>query len=122
MTLAGVFFAVFADPLMRLFSADPEVIALGRVAIPVLCLAQPFWAIGQVYAGSLRGAGDARFPMMATSIGMWLVRLPAAYLLGIVLGLGLPGVYLTSTLDAGLRALLNYRRFKAGRWRGARVS
>jgi hypothetical protein len=31
-------------------------------------------------------------------------------------------VYLTSTLDAGLRALLNYWRFKAGRWRGTGVS
>jgi Na+-driven multidrug efflux pump len=101
---------------MRLFSADPDVIALGQVALPVLCLAQPFWAIGQVYAGSLRGAGDARFPMVATSVGMWLVRLPSAYLLGIVLGWGLPGIYLSSTFDAGLRALLNYLRYRTGRW------
>jgi MATE family, multidrug efflux pump len=121
MCLAGVFFAVFAEPVMRLFSTDPEVIALGRQAIPVLCLAQPFWAIGQVYAGSLRGAGDARFPMIATSVGMWLVRLPLAYLFGILLGLGLPGVYLSSTFDAGLRALLNWWRFRSGRWRRVQV-
>jgi multidrug resistance protein, MATE family len=116
-----VLFAVFAEPVMRLFSSDPEVIALGRLAIPVLCLAQPFWAIGQVYAGSLRGAGDARFPMIATSLGMWLVRLPLAYLFGIVLGLGLPGVYLSSTFDAGLRALLNWWRFRSGKWCRAQV-
>jgi putative MATE family efflux protein len=116
MTLAGVLFAVFADPVMRLFSTDPEVIALGSIALPVLCLAQPFWAIGQVYAGTLRGAGDARFPMMATSVGMWGVRLPLAYLLGIVLGFGLPGVYLTSAFDSGLRAYLNWRRYRSGKW------
>jgi putative MATE family efflux protein len=117
MTLAGVLFAVLADPVMRAFSSDPEVIALGRIALPVLCLAQPFWAIGQVYAGTLRGAGDARFPMVATSVGMWGVRLPLAYLLGIVLGFGLPGVYFTSMLDSGLRAFLNWRRFRSGKWR-----
>jgi Na+-driven multidrug efflux pump len=116
MTLAGLFFAGFAGPLMRLFSTDPDVIALGRAALPVLALAQPFWAIGQVYAGSLRGAGDARFPMIATSLSMWLVRLPTAYLFGIVLGGGLPGVYLSSVLDSGVRAVLNYLRHRTGRW------
>jgi putative MATE family efflux protein len=121
MTLAGVLFAVLAGPLMSLFSSDPEVIALGKVALPVLVLAQPFWAIGQVYAGSLRGAGDARFPMLATSAGMWLVRLPTAYLFGIVLGWGLPGVYLSSTFDAGLRALLNSLRYRTGRWQAIKV-
>jgi putative MATE family efflux protein len=121
MTLAGFLFALFAGPLMSLFSADPEVIAIGKAALPVLALAQPFWAVGQVYAGSLRGAGDARFPMVATSAGMWLIRLPTAYLFGIVLGWGLPGVYLSSTFDAGLRALLNYLRHRSGRWQAIRV-
>ena len=116
MILTGVLFAVFADPMMHIFSDDPEVISLGRVAMPVLALAQPFWAVGQVYAGSLRGAGDARFPMVATSAGMWLVRLPTAYLFGILLHGGLPGVYLSSTFDAALRAILNYVRYRRGRW------
>lgn len=121
MTVAGIAFAVLARPLMYLFSDDPEVIALGAVAIPVLVLAQPFWAIGQVYAGSLRGAGDARFPMVATSAGMWLIRLPTAYLCGIVFGWGLPGVYLSSTFDAAFRAALNYLRYRGGRWRGIQI-
>jgi putative MATE family efflux protein len=121
MVLAGVAFGVLGGPMMRLFSNDPEVIALGAVSIPVLALAQPFWAIGQVYAGCLRGAGDARFPMLSTSLGMWLVRLPTAYLLGIVFGWGLPGVYLSSTFDAGLRAFLNWRRYRAGNWQHLKV-
>jgi putative MATE family efflux protein len=121
MTLAGFLFALLAGPLLSLFSGDPEVIAIGKVALPVLALAQPFWAVGQVYAGSLRGAGDARFPMVATSAGMWLIRLPTAYLFGIVLGWGLPGVYLSSTFDAGLRALLNYLRHRSGRWQAVKV-
>jgi putative MATE family efflux protein len=121
MVLLGIAFAVFADPIMHLFSDDPEVVALGRVALPVLAIAQPFWAIGQVYAGSLRGAGDARFPMVATSMGMWLVRLPTAYLFGILLHGGLPGVYLSSTFDSGLRAALNFVRYRNGRWQRIEV-
>lgn len=97
------------------------VAAIGKVALPVLALAPPLWAVGHVYAGSLRGAGDARFPMVATSAGMWLKRLPTAYLFGIVLGFGLPGVYLSSTFDAGLRALLNYLRHRSGRWQAIKI-
>jgi Na+-driven multidrug efflux pump len=59
--------------------------------------------------------------MVATSTGMWLVRLPTAYLFGIVLAGGLPGVYLSSTFDAALRALLNYWRYRRGRWRRIEV-
>jgi putative MATE family efflux protein len=121
MVLLGIAFAVFADPIMHLFSDDPEVVALGRVALPVLAIAQPFWAIGQVYGGSLRGAGDARFPMVATSMGMWLVRLPTAYLFGILLHGGLPGVYLSSTFDSSLRAALNFVRYRNGRWQRIEV-
>ncbi len=116
MVATGVFCAVFAAPLTSLFTADADVIALGAVAMPVLTLAQPFWGIGQVYAGSLRGAGDTRLPMVATTLGMWVARLPGSYLFGIVLGWGLPGVFLSSTLDAGVRALLTYLRHRSGRW------
>ncbi|CAA9297291.1 MAG: Multi antimicrobial extrusion protein (Na(+)/drug antiporter), MATE family of MDR efflux pumps [uncultured Chloroflexi bacterium] len=117
----GVLCAAGAPLLMRLFSTDPEVIRLGTQALPVLALAQPFWAISSIYAGSLRGAGDSRFPMISTNLGMWVLRLPSAYLFGIVLGYGLPGVYLSSTIDAGARSLLTYLRYRTGNWRTREV-
>jgi len=112
MVITGVLCAAGARPLMGLFSSDSEVIRLGVHALPVLALAQPFWAISSVYAGSLRGAGDCRFPVYSTNLGMWIVRLPTAYLFGIVLGGGLPGVYLSSTFDAGLRSVLTWWRYR----------
>jgi Na+-driven multidrug efflux pump len=121
MVATGLAFALLAERLMRLFTADAGVIALGAVSMPVLTVAQPFWAIGGVYAGTLRGAGDARFPMVTTILGMWAARLPTAYLFGIVLGWGLPGVFISSTFDAGLRALLTYVRYHGGRWQRVRV-
>lgn len=51
--------------------------------------------MGQVYAGALRGSGDTRFPMLATTIGVWIVRLPIAWFLCLALGLGLPGLFLS---------------------------
>jgi putative MATE family efflux protein len=121
MVATGLVSAAGAWPMMYLFTADPQVIRLGALAMPVLSLAQPFWGISNVYAGSLRGAGDSRFPMLATTLGMWTMRLPLAYLMGIMWGWGLPGVYLSSTFDSGLRSALNYWRYRRGRWRDAKL-
>ncbi|MCL4540825.1 MAG: MATE family efflux transporter [Chloroflexi bacterium] len=117
----GAGLIVFGHQIMQLFSNDPEIIAIGTVALRVIALSQPLQALGQVMAGSLRGAGDTRFPMYATGLSVWLVRLPFGYLFGIPLGLGLPGVYISNVMDAGVRALANYLRFRAGKWQKIKV-
>lgn len=116
MTGLAVLCFIFADPLLGLFTDDPVVRAVGAGGLRVLCLAQPLWGLGQVYAGALRGAGDTRFPMWATSLGVWLIRMPVAYLCGYVLGFGLPGIFVSNGVDAGVRAALVTRRFLAGGW------
>jgi Na+-driven multidrug efflux pump len=42
---------------------------------------------------------------------------PAAFLLGGVLGLGMTGVWLALALDEIARGVLCYRRWRSGRWR-----
>ena len=50
------------------------------------------------------------FPFYATSIGMWCIRIGTGYLMGIVLGWGLPGIWAGTLLDNGFRWLfLRYR-------------
>ena len=45
--------------------------------------------------------------MVSTMIGVWLVRLPLGWLLGVALGWGLDGIYLAYVLDTLLRAGMN---------------
>jgi putative MATE family efflux protein len=67
----GLVCLIFADPLMRLFSNDPDLIAHGAAAALVIALAQPLWAATFVYAGALRGTGDTRTPLVITGGLMW---------------------------------------------------
>ena len=60
-------------------------------ALRGLALVQPALALLIVYIYSLRGAGDTAFPVIITLIGMLLIRIPLAYLGGVVLGWGLVG-------------------------------
>jgi putative MATE family efflux protein len=122
MGLMGLVFFFGGPWIMRAFTADPEIIGYGVAGLMVVALAQPGQAIGIVLAGSLRGAGDTRFPMMVTALGMWLIRLPLAYFFGVTLGWGLPGVYLGWVVDSFSLAVANWLRYRAGAWQHRRVA
>jgi Na+-driven multidrug efflux pump len=121
MCTMGVGLIIFGHQIMQIFSTDPVIDSVGTSALRVIALSQPLQALGQVMAGSLRGAGDTRFPMFATGLAVWLVRLPFGWLFGVGLGWGLPGVYISNVMDAGVRALANFLRFRAGGWQKIRV-
>jgi Na+-driven multidrug efflux pump len=59
-----------------------------------------------VLAQSLRGAGRTREALGVSVIGAVIVRLSATWLFAITLGLGLPGVWMGSTLDWMVRSAL----------------
>ncbi len=121
MCTMGIGLIIFGNQIMRLFTTDPVIISVGTVALRVIAFSQPFQALGQVMAGSLRGAGDTRFPMFATGLSVWLIRLPFGVLFGPILGWGLGGVYISNVMDALARAIANYVRFRAGKWQKLRV-
>src|SRR4051812_46864049 len=50
LTMFGLGAVVLRGAILPVFSKDPEVLAIGRAAIPVLAVAQPFMAIGMVLA------------------------------------------------------------------------
>jgi multidrug resistance protein, MATE family len=122
MGLMGVVFFFGAPWIMRAFTSDQEIIDLGIIALRVVALAQPGQAIGIVLSGSLRGAGDTRFPMLTTGLAMWVVRLPVAWFFGITLGWGLGGIYLGWVLDSVVLGLLTWLRYRTGSWKERRIA
>lgn len=71
----GLIFALFARPLMRIFSTDPALVASGAAALLAIAVAQPLWAATFVYGGALRGTGDTRTPLVITGALNWLAVL-----------------------------------------------
>ncbi|MBI2940687.1 MAG: MATE family efflux transporter [Chloroflexi bacterium] len=121
MTIGGFAFFFLGEFFMRLFTDDPAMVALGVVALRVMAFTQPFQAMGQVLAGSLRGAGDTRFPMAVTAVSIWAVRIPMGYLFAITFGWGLPGLFGSAIVDGVFRAALNYVRYRAGKWQSISI-
>lgn len=121
MTVMGAVYFLFGPWLVAPFSAgDMHIRTIAANALKVICFSQPLQAIGLTLAGSLRGAGDTRWPMFSTGAAMWLVRVPGAYFFGVVLGLGIPGAFIALILDAAVVLVLNLWRYRSGRWQAAK--
>jgi len=121
MVLMGVGFFVFRDFLVGLYSSDPDVHRLGTMCLVFIALGQPLLAVWMVLSNALRGAGDTRATLLFTFIGIWVLRVGMGYVIGIVLGLGLFGMWLGWIADFITRATLVYLRFRDGRWKMLRV-
>lgn len=106
LTSFGIASLALRDLVLPLFSADPDVIAIGHRTMPVLTVAQPFMAAGIVLAQSLRGAGRTRAALGVSATGAILVRVSATWIFALSMGLGLVGVWLGSTTDWVVRAIV----------------
>jgi multidrug resistance protein, MATE family len=73
MSALGAAFLLFAPQLMRVFTSDAQMIAIGALAIQAVALTQPAWAGTFVYGGALRGTGDTRTPLIVSGTAMWVV-------------------------------------------------
>lgn len=121
MVAVGVGIAAGGSHIMRLYTTDPEVIAMGTRALRIMAIVQPAMALNLITAGGLRGAGDTRWVLASTMIGIWGVRLGAGYILAVTAGLGLTGAWMGMALDQCVRSGLLARRVSGGRWLGIDV-
>ena len=112
---SGLMFAL-APQIIDIFSNDPQVIALGSQVLRIEALAEPFFAIASVVSGILRGAGDTKWPFYISLAGMWLLRVPVAFILINGFGWSLHAVWVGMALDLSLRGLISLWRFRKGGW------
>lgn len=112
----------FAAPwLAAIFTADAEALRLGTLWIRAIVIAMPAIALHFTAAGALRGAGDTRWPLMVSFAGLWLVRIPLAWVLSVTFGMGMIGVWIAYIVEYYGRAVVTTLRFARGSWRTLKV-
>lgn len=116
MILIGLIFFIFAPQLAAFFTDTKEIQNLVISVLRIIALFQPFTALVQIMTNALQGAGDTKFPMYSTFIGIWGIRIGIGYLLAINFKLGLVGVWCAYALDVTVRGLLLLGRFHKGSW------
>jgi multidrug resistance protein, MATE family len=117
----AVAFYFGADAIYNVMHESRAVREIGAPAFRMLAFFQVPLAVGIVYVQTLRGAGDTTSSLAITMIGIFAVRLPLGWLLGIHFDMGLIGAWTGMCADITVRGVLVFLRFASGRWLRMRV-
>ncbi|MBV9945627.1 MAG: MATE family efflux transporter [Myxococcales bacterium] len=121
LSAVGACFWLFAGPLVRLFTIDPEVVGHGVRYLRVVSLGFPFYAFGMVLSQSFNGAGDTRTPTLVNAVVFWVLQIPLAWTLSHHTALGPGGVFVTLALCFSIFAAMSLILFRKGSWRRVRI-
>ena len=116
LTAIAWFSAPFAGLLAAFYTPEQDVQEVVKVLLWLNAAFMPIWAASWVLPAGQKGARDARFAMWVSMLGMWGCRVVAGYTLGVVLGMGVVGVWLGMFLDWAVRGVFFYWRMVSGRW------
>lgn len=132
LTMAALVFYFAGDSLAGFFTGDihdPTTIATGKL-LKIVAWSTPPLAVVMVMTGALRGAGDTRWPLAVTFVGLIGVRLPLACVFAwesvdipftnitfAGFGYGVAGAWWAMVIDVVLRSVLLLGRFSRGRWK-----
>lgn len=112
---------LFSDQIFGLFTQNQEILSLLKIITFIEIFLELGRAVNIVIIRGMQAAGDTQYPVYISILSMWGVATLLSYVFGVVLGWGLPGIWLAMALDEGLRAVIFYIRWKRGRWRGKAV-
>jgi putative MATE family efflux protein len=111
-SLIGIF---FAGPLMRLFTNDLEVIAIGKDYLQIVSGFYIVFSTMFVVGGVMRGAGDTFIPMLITFFALWVVRIPVGYFLSEKWGYH--GIWWAVPIAWVIGLGLSFLYYMTGRWK-----
>ncbi|MFO0616173.1 MAG: MATE family efflux transporter [Polyangiaceae bacterium] len=114
--VVSVVFVALAHPLIRLFTDVPVIEAYGVECLRIVALGFLFFGYGMVAIQAFNGAGKTSIPMVVNVICFWGVKIPLAYLLSEVVGLGPRGVFIAIAIAYSSQAVLAGVLFQRGRW------
>ena len=119
--IVGIFFIVFATPIVRLFVNDPAVVPIAAMALRTISCGNIGYAYGMVMLQAFNGAGDTLTPTIVNFFGFWVLELPLAWGLSVGLHLRSEGAFLSIVIAECAIAGASILLFRRGRWMRQRI-
>jgi Na+-driven multidrug efflux pump len=121
LSLIAVVIFVLAEYFASMLANDAVVLEETTRYLKINMVSEPFMALSLILGGGLQGAGDTKGSMVVILIGMWVIRLPLAFFLALVLGYGATGVWVAMVVSMICQGLFMALRFYRGRWKEIEV-
>ena len=98
------------------FPNDPEMLEYGAIIARYIAVIMPIQVAKIVFNGMLRGAGDVRFTLIGSTIGVTVIQSIMMYFLIIRMHTGLNGVWISILISQAVQLVLFSWRYFSGRW------
>ena len=112
---------VLRKPLISVFTDNPEVIAIGCTILLMNAFLEFGRTTNLVIINCMRGAGDVYFPAICAVLSNWVISVGCSYLLAVVCGMGIYGLWIALAADECVRGIMMIIRWKNGAWKTKRV-
>ncbi len=115
--IISVFFFLFNEPLVRIFSSDPGVIRIGSEWLRIMSYSYFVYGWWMVSVSAFNGAGDTTTPTRINFFFFWLLQIPLAYWLALHLDWGHSGVFWAVFLSETSVGIFTLWLFRRGKWK-----
>jgi len=107
---------LFRVPLISLFTSDNDVISIASAVLIINIVLELGRTTNLVMIACLRGAGDVFYPTCCAVFSNWLLSVGGSYLLAVVCGMGIYGLWIALAADECFRGILMIMRWRSNRW------
>jgi len=108
---------LLTEPLLHVVTQSPAVYETALVPMRMMGLCTPLIAVGMILTQALFGAGNTRFVMLVELVLHFFCLVPLAWLFGITLHLGLPGIWASAAVYVVLLTSVMVWKFRRGDWK-----
>jgi Na+-driven multidrug efflux pump len=112
---------LFTQPIVAFITRSEAVRAAAIFPMRIMGIVTPIISVAMILSEALFGAGNPKFVATAQLVLVFGLLVPVAYLLGIVLHLGLQGIWMAVCLYAVMAAVAMSLKFWQGSWKTIRL-
>lgn len=117
----GLLTFTFAPYLAMMYTRDPVTIKEAVVLVRTFGVLEPLLAILNICSATLKAAGDIKYVMITSIVGLWSLRVLPSFVFDRWLGLGLAAVSIGIFLDFSCRSVMYLVRMNKGKWKYLKV-
>ena len=113
--------ALYCRYTLQLFTDNPHIIALGQMIMIVDIFVEIGRCLNMTFVCSLKAAGAYVFPLIMGLLCNWGLGLTTGYLVGVVMGVGVAGIFAGTATDECIRGLIVMYYWYKKKWVGKSV-
>jgi len=112
---------IWAEQIVRFFIDDADVVATSAIYLRIVAACWMVALFDVVLEGAFSGAGNT-LPPLLIGVPLTISRIPLAYLLAVVVGWGVTGVWWAIGMTSIIKGLLMLAWFMKGNWKRVRLA